>query len=80
MLLKLVSHNTLSFEGRIKVNEYIHRKYLNITVTKSKNSLMKSKCLDYLDTYTIQLNYYLATNLICPAARYKSAVSEYQGL
>jgi len=41
---------------------------------------MKSKCLDYLDTYTIQLNYYLATNLICPAARYKSAVSEYQGL
>jgi len=34
VLLKLVSHNTSSFEGKIKVNEYIHRKYLNITVHK----------------------------------------------
>jgi len=36
VLLKLGSHNTLSFEGKIKVNEYVHtnRNYLNITVHK----------------------------------------------
>lgn len=33
-----------------------------------------------LVTCPIQWNYYLATNYICPAARYKSVISEYQGL